>query len=95
MNPIVFRADLISPSVLLHPFVGEVPCVPGSPEPDRQSIRHLLIGPPEAVNLTIHRLHQLGYAEAGLWSPAIAFSSSELTLTLSPGEVMRVLRRSV
>lgn len=91
---IVVRADEISPSVSLHPFLGEAPAVPASPESERQSIRHLLIGPPDAVHWTIHRLHQLGYAEAGLWSPIIAFGSPQLTLTLSPDEVMRVLMRS-
>jgi hypothetical protein len=60
---------------------------------DREPIRHLLIGSPEIVRLTIHQLHNLRYAEAGLWSPAIALSGDQLTLTLNPNEVMRVLVR--
>jgi hypothetical protein len=47
------------------------------------------------VQLTIHRLHNLGYAEASLWSPAIALSGNPLVLTLNPHEVMRVLVRYV
>jgi hypothetical protein len=63
------------------------------PPPEREPIRHLLIGSPAAVGLTIHHLHILHYADAGLWSPAIALSSEQLILTLHPGEVMRVLVR--
>jgi hypothetical protein len=61
--------------------------------PEREPIRHLLIGSPAAVQLTIHRLHTLYYADAGLWSPAIALPPEPLILTLHPGEVMRVLVR--
>jgi hypothetical protein len=63
--------------------------------PNRNPIRHLLIGSPEVVQSTIYQLHTLRYAEVGLWSPAIAPSSSELVLTLNPGEVMRILLRYV
>jgi hypothetical protein len=68
---------------------------PLQPRGDQLPIRHLLIGSPDVVQLTIHRLHQLGYAEAGLWSPAIALSGNPLWLTLNPHEVMRVLVRYV
>jgi hypothetical protein len=68
---------------------------PLQPRGDHLPVRHLLIGSPDVVQLTIHRLHNLGYAEAGLWSPAIAFSGKPLVLTLNPHEVMRVLVRYV
>ncbi len=53
--------------------------------PDREPIRHLLYGSPEAVRRTILLLHQLGYAEPGLWS--------RLQPTSTPGQVMSVLVR--
>lgn len=53
--------------------------------PKSEPIRHLLIGSPRAVRRTIHRLHQLGYAEAGAWS--------RLLPTANPGEVMSILVR--
>jgi hypothetical protein len=59
----------------------------------REPIRHLLIGSPPLVQNAIHQLHNLHYAEAGLWSPEISSSDSELRLTLSPGEVLRILLR--
>jgi hypothetical protein len=63
------------------------------PPPEQEPIRHLLIGSPAAVGLTIHQLHRLQYVEAGLWSPAIALVGEQLLLSLNPGEVMRVLVR--
>ena len=68
---------------------------PLQPRGDHLPLRHLLIGSSNVVQLTIHRLHNLGYAEASLWSPAIAFSGNPLVLTLNPHEVMRVLVRYV
>jgi hypothetical protein len=59
--------------------------LPASPVPDREPIRHLLYGSPEAVRRTILLLHQLGYAEPGLWS--------RLQPTSTPGQVMSVLVR--
>jgi hypothetical protein len=61
--------------------------------PNREPIRHLLIGSPVLVQHTIHQLHNLRYAEAGLWSPEILSDESELRLTLNPGEVLRILLR--
>ncbi|NJN60091.1 MAG: hypothetical protein HC879_22740 [Leptolyngbyaceae cyanobacterium SL_5_9] len=62
-------------------------------QPYREPIRHLLIGSPTLVQHTIHQLHNLHYAEAGLWSPAIALPNTEITITLNPGEVLRILLR--
>jgi hypothetical protein len=61
----------------------------------REPIRHLLIGSPPLVQTTIHQLHNLHYAEAGLWSPEILPAESEIRLTLNPGEVLRILLRYV
>jgi hypothetical protein len=100
MNHLFLQAESLSPSsrLPLSPatsFLGDGDRSPTHPEPppEREPIRHLLIGSPAAVGLTIHQLHRLQYADAGLWSPAIALSSEQLVLTLHPGEVMRVLVR--
>ena len=63
--------------------------------PDPTPIRHLLIGTPDAVQHTIHRLHNLHYAEVSFWSPAIVLPNQELILTVNPREVMRILVRSI
>ncbi|MBD2068367.1 hypothetical protein H6F93_12680 [Leptolyngbya sp. FACHB-671] len=64
-------------------------------QPCREPIRHLLIGSPTLMQHTIHQLHNLHYAEAGLWSPTIALPNAETTITLNPGEVLRILLRYV
>jgi len=76
---------------------------PIPPVPEPTPIRHLLIGTPEVVQHTIHRLHNLRYAEAGFWSPVIhaphrqanALPESQLIVSLNPNEIMRILVRSL
>lgn len=68
---------------------------PTPPIPEPVPLRHLLIGTPEVVQHTIHRLHNLRYAEAGFWSPAIPLPDSQLIVPLNPHEVMRILMRSI
>ncbi len=37
--------------------------------PQREDLRHILLGSPGAIRQTIHQLHLLNYAEPVLWSP--------------------------
>ena len=55
--------------------------------PNREPLKHLLIGSPKAVRGTIYNLQVIGYANVGDWSP--------LQRTLNPGEVMSILRRYI
>ncbi|HIK31750.1 MAG TPA: hypothetical protein IGS17_17905 [Oscillatoriales cyanobacterium M59_W2019_021] len=55
------------------------------PTPQKEPLKHLLIGSPHAVRSAIHALHVLGYAEVGAWSPFLP--------TGNPGEVMSILIR--
>ncbi|MCF4966768.1 hypothetical protein [Nostoc sp. CMAA1605] len=55
--------------------------------PQREPMKHLLIGSPKAVNSTIHHLHMLGYANVCDWSPLLP--------TENPGEVMSILTRQI
>jgi len=84
------------PVVLEQPSCREIAATPAPvpPIPEPTPIRHLLIGTPEVVQHTIHRLHNLR-AEAGFWSPAIAPPNSQLVIPLNPHEVMRILVRSL
>lgn len=50
-----------------------------------ERLRHLVIGSREGVIETIHTLHHLKYAEAGLWSALLPAPVS--------GEVMSILTR--
>ena len=42
---------------------------PDETSPAREPLKNLLIGSPQVVIAEIRRLHVLGYAEAGAWSP--------------------------
>ena len=57
-----------------------------------ESVRHILLGSPEAVRQTIHLLHALHYAETVLWSPVLTV---EEPFVISPAqnEAMSLLRR--
>jgi hypothetical protein len=69
-------------------------CQPTAIPPSEQDpLKHLLIGSPRAIRQTIHRLHILGYAEVGFWSPLIAIPQRQLVITSSEGEMMSLLMR--
>lgn len=55
--------------------------------PEREQIKHILIGSRHAVTSTIKVLHKSGYASVDDWSPLLPGSN--------PGEVMSILVRSI
>jgi hypothetical protein len=55
--------------------------------PEREIIKHTLIGSTQAVTATIRVLYQLGYADMLDWSPLVP--------TDNPGEVMSILVRAI
>ena len=59
-----------------------------------ETIRHILLGRPDAVRQTIRLLHSLRYTETVLWSPVIAIADP-LVITPSQGEAMSLLRKSL
>jgi len=59
----------------------------------KEELRHILLGSPEAIRQTIHQLHVLNYVESVLWSP-IAAVGDRIILTPEQGEAMSLLRRS-
>lgn len=50
--------------------------------PEKEPLKHLLIGSPQAVTSAIHALHARGYADVGVWS--------SLLPTAKSGEVMSI-----
>jgi hypothetical protein len=55
--------------------------------PQREPIKHILRGSPQAVTRTIQHLHIIGYASFGDWSA--------LQPTDNPDEVMSILIRQI
>ena len=66
--------------------------IPNSSFSPGQSIRHILLGKPEAIRQTIHLLHTLHYAETILWSPLLTIEEP-LMITPERGEAMSLLRK--
>ncbi|MGB3496564.1 MAG: hypothetical protein WBA57_27800 [Elainellaceae cyanobacterium] len=62
---------------------------PSNPKssPQNESVRHLLYGSPQAIQIVIKSLHRLGYAEPNEWSRPMP--------TSRPGEVMCILTKTV
>jgi hypothetical protein len=60
---------------------------PEQPLPNRERIKHILIGSPKVVTRTIHQLHTVNYASVGDWSPFLP--------TDNPDEVMSILIRHI
>ena len=60
--------------------------------PQREPLRHILLGSPAAVRQTIHLLHTLNYSETVLWSPILAIEEP-LIITPAQGEAMSLLRK--
>ncbi len=65
----------------------KLPLPTANTAPEREQIKHTLIGSQRAVKGTIKVLHQLGYANINDWSPLLPSSN--------PGEVISVLIRSI
>ncbi|MBE9179959.1 hypothetical protein IQ268_15410 [Oculatella sp. LEGE 06141] len=63
--------------------------------PERDPLKHVLIGSPRAIRHTIHLLHNLHYVEAGLWSPLIAIPNQQLLITPNDGDRMSLLMRQI
>jgi len=66
--------------------VAEVQPIP-TRLPERESVQIQVIGSAKAIQLTIHLLHILRFAEAGAWTPLLP--------TGKRGQFMRVLVKQI
>lgn len=62
-------------------------------QPQRERLRHLVMGSPEGVRSTIKTLQVLNYADQGLWSELVTIPPSGVLLTPEQGEVFSYLIR--
>jgi hypothetical protein len=60
--------------------------------PARRSVKILMIGQPDDVELTIARLYQCNFCRIEDWSRPLPFSQAT---TKEPGEIMRIYVRSM
>ena len=64
-----------------------------NPQPDRERLRHLVIGSPQGVRGAINHLHLLRYAEQREWSQLVTIPESGILITPAQGEVFSYLIR--
>lgn len=62
-------------------------------QPEREPLRHLIIGSPEGVRGAINHLHVLKYAEQLQWSRLFTIPASGILITPTQGEVFSYLLR--
>ncbi len=96
MVPIAFRSE---------PRIPEAPrdqnpqassplvLAPPQPQPNREPLRHILLGSRDGVQQTIHQLHHLGYVEQLHWSQLLTVPPSGIVITPHQGEFMSYLVR--
>lgn len=91
-----FVAPESTPDLRLSPET-DLLSLPQAPRPDavpnRERLRHLIIGSPDGVRSAIARLHQLRYAEQLAWSQRFIIPPTGITLTPQQGEVFSYLLR--
>lgn len=80
--------SLATPEPTPHPSL----IIPDPSFSPGQSIRHILLGEPNAIRQTIHLLHTLHYAETVLWSPVLTVEEP-LVIRPESGEAMSLLRK--
>ncbi|WP_416666030.1 hypothetical protein [Egbenema bharatensis] len=75
----------------VHPPTGDIRPVTTT----HRSVKILMIGQPEDVEITIARLYQCGFCRVEDWSRPLPFSQIQEATTKEPGEVMRIYKRSM
>lgn len=62
-------------------------------QPERERLRHLVIGSPDGVRGAINHLHLLQYAEQREWSRLVTIPQEGILITPEQGEVFSYLLR--
>ena len=76
-------------------FIGLPPRDDRPISPARRSVKLLMIGQPEEVEITIARLYQCNFCRVEDWSKPLPFSQIQQATTKEPGEIMRIYVRSM
>ncbi len=94
MKPLSFIGDQLFDRTVGHTQNVPTRLTASTPHgnPQREPLRHILLGSPAAVRQTIHLLHVLNYAETVLWSPILAIEEP-LIITPAQGEAMSLLQK--
>jgi hypothetical protein len=76
-------------------FIGLPPVGDRSIQPTRRSVKLLMIGQPEDVEMTIAHLYHCGFCRVEDWSRALPYAKIQKSTAREPGEIMRIYQRSM
>ncbi|WP_416668148.1 hypothetical protein [Egbenema bharatensis] len=63
--------------------------------PARRSVKILMIGQPDDVEITIARLYHCGFCRVEDWSRPLPYVQIQEATVREPGEIMRIYKRSM
>ncbi len=89
--PHMFSLPYRATSPLQREATNSLWLVSPTTQPQREPLRHILIGSPEGVKQTIHTLYALNYCEPGLWSRLLTIPENGVLITPEQGAVMSYL----
>jgi hypothetical protein len=61
----------------------------------RRSVKILLIGQPEDVEITIARLYHCSFCRVEDWSRPLPYAQIQQATAREPGEILRIYKRSM
>jgi hypothetical protein len=61
----------------------------------RRSVKILIVGQPEDVEITIARLYHCGFCRTEDWSRPLPYVQIQQATAREPGEIMRIYKRSM
>jgi hypothetical protein len=76
-------------------FIGLPPVGDRLTQPARRSVKILIIGQPEDVEVTIARLYHCGFCRTEDWSRPLPYVQIQQATAREPGEIMRIYKRSM
>ena len=100
MKTISFIADQplpgqpLTPTLTLPGELNPLPQLAPVGTAPGESLRHILLGSPDAIRQTIHLLHTLHYIETILWSPVLSITEP-MVITPAQAEAISLVRKQL
>ena len=84
----------LTPTLALPVEISPLPQLAPVGTAPRESVRHILLGSPDAIRQTIHLLHTLHYIETILWSPVLSITEP-MIITPAQAEAISLVRKQL
>jgi hypothetical protein len=76
-------------------FIGRPPVGDRLTQRARRSVKILIIGQPEDVEVTIARLYHCGFCRTEDWSRPLPYAQIQQATAREPGKILRIYKRSM